>query len=113
MVFLGGTNPVDSELGQATVEVFSPVFEQAILELWSKKYAGRYQCDSTTIDIFVNFTKGSIEVSQMQFGNIDMIEFFYEFSGNPAVNRTDLISYIWPGIDDVTYRYFISRYWLS
>ena len=104
MVFTATTDlAVRGSLGGAVAEIFSPLFERAILELWNNKYAGRYKSDDATIDIFVNLTTRATQITLFQIGKINVLESLYLFNGGTEVNAT-LISYLWPGIDHSTFR---------
>lgn len=105
MAFTAGTAEVDTDAGQELNDLFAPLFEEALLELWNNKYGGRYQCDNAVIDISVNLVNGSIELTSMQIGQMDTLFYLYQFNGNMIGNRSDIISYLWPGIDDNTFRY--------
>jgi hypothetical protein len=104
MVFTAGTATIDTILGEQLNDLYAPLFEEAVLELWNSKYGGRYQSDGVTIDITVNFTTATIELTTMQIGQIDGINYLYQFEQNPSAERSDIISYLWPGIDDSSFR---------
>jgi|SRR5579862_3687926 len=105
MVFLASITPIDYDVGKTVNDWFAPCFEQAILEAWNDKYGGQYRSKDATIDISVNFTSATIELSQLEIGKVDALEYLYHFQGNKAGNRSDIVSYLWPGIDDNTFRY--------
>lgn len=85
-------------------KLFGPVFENAVLQAWNASYGGTYVLNDTVIDIAVNLTDGTIELAQLQGQGIDALSHLGAASGIPLANRSDIVSYLWPGIDANTFR---------
>lgn len=85
-------------------KLFAPIFENAVLQQWNASYGGKYVMDNTVIDIAVNLTDATIELSQLQGQGIDALSYLGGVSGIPLANRSDILSYLWPGIDANTFR---------
>jgi hypothetical protein len=82
-------------------EVFAPVFELAVLELWNRKWGGKYQLNDALVEILVDFPTGSIQLARLQSEGVDWLVQATDLTGP----RNEIIAYLWPGIDDLTYRY--------
>jgi len=52
----------------------------------------------------VNYDTGSIELARLEKNGIDLLALYASFFGLVG-ERSDLISYMWPGNDDATWRY--------
>jgi hypothetical protein len=85
-------------------KLFAPIFENAVLQAWNTSYGGTYFLNDTVIDIAVNLTDGTIELAQLQGQGIDALSYLGAASGIPLANRSDIVSYLWPGIDANTFR---------
>jgi hypothetical protein len=83
-------------------ELFAPVFELAVLELWNQKWGGKYQLSDALVEILVDFPTGSIQLAQLESEGVDWLVQATGLTGP----RNEIIAYLWPGIDDVTYRYY-------
>ena len=93
--------------GQLALEahvLFAPVFEMAILELWADKWGGIYTLGDATVEIFVNYVNGTIELARLENNGIDFLLLCALLFGLPD-NRSDLFSYLWPGNDEFSWRY--------
>jgi hypothetical protein len=85
-------------------KLFAPIFENAVLQEWNVSYGGTYVQNNTVIDITVNLTDAIIELSQLQGQGIDALSYLGAATGIPLANRSDILSYLWPGIDANTFR---------
>jgi hypothetical protein len=85
-------------------KLFAPIFENAVLQEWNTSYGGTYVLNNTVIDIAVNLTDATIELSQLQGQGVDALSYLGAATGIPLANRSDLLSYLWPGIDGNTFR---------
>ena len=83
--------------------LFAEVFEMAILELWADKWAGIYSLGDATVQISVNFENGTIELVQLESNGTDWLSLYASFLNLPS-ERRDLISYLWPGNDEFSWR---------
>ena len=95
------------EMSDITVEahkLVAPIFENAILQEWNTSYGGTYILNNTVIDIAVDPTEATIELSRLKGQGVDALSYLGAASGIPLANRSDLISYLWPGIDENTFR---------
>jgi hypothetical protein len=75
-----------------------------ILQEWNTSSGGTYALNGTVIDIAVDLTEGTIELSQLQGQGVDALSYLGAASGIPLPNRSDILSYLWPGIDASTFR---------
>jgi hypothetical protein len=93
-------------------QLFAPVFEQANLDMFNATYGGHYvqnDTTNTTIDIVVDSTSGSITLDKLQGRGVDVLGQL-GLLGRGIQNRTNVLSYIWPGIDDKTFRYILELF---
>ena len=62
--------------------------------------------NDTVIDVAVDLTEATIELAELQGKGVDALgSLGYYDRGIPLANRTDVLSYLWPGIDADTFRY--------
>jgi hypothetical protein len=94
VVFTAGSVVERDTIAENAFDYFAPVFESAILELWGNKFAGRYKSDTAVMDIYVNSTSATIQVTLFQAGDVNLI----------APGSSNLGAYLWPGIDENTFR---------
>jgi hypothetical protein len=88
---------------------FAPVFEHANVDLFNTKYGGHYvqnDTTNTTIDIVVDPSSGSISLERLEGRGVDVLGRLASLSRG-IQNRTNVLSYLWPGIDDNTFRYHL------
>ena len=106
MVFdAGKTGGISTEIALGLNELFAPLFERAILEMWDAKWSGEYKpLDMAgSIEIRVNYVNGTIDLVTLDFGGIDVLLALGDTE--KTGRRVDIIAYLWPGRDDTTYRY--------
>jgi hypothetical protein len=94
---------VSPKIALGANEVFGPVFELAILESWNRKWGGKYQLNDALVEILVDFPTGSIQLTRLESEGVDWLVQATGLTGP----RNEIIAYLWPGIDDVTYRYYL------
>jgi hypothetical protein len=58
------------------------------------------------VEILVDFSTGSIQLARLESEGVDWIVQATGLTGP----RNEILAYLWPGIDDVTYRYLISSF---
>jgi len=85
-------------------KIFAPVFENIILQEWNTSYGGKYVTNDTIVDIAVNLTDATIELTQLEQTGVDALGSLGYYTGIPIANRSDILSYLWPGIDVNTFR---------
>lgn len=86
-------------------KLFAPIFENIVLQEWNASYGGKYVMNDTVVDVAVNLTDATIELAQLQGKGVDALGSLGYFGrGIPLANRTDVLSYLWPGIDANTFR---------
>jgi len=83
-------------------KIFAPVFENIILQEWNISYGGKYVTNDTIVDIAVNLTDATIELTQLERTGVDALGSLGYYTG--IANRSDILSYLWPGIDVNTFR---------
>jgi hypothetical protein len=109
VVFQTGTLDKSIDITVEAHRLFAPVFEQANLDLFNAKYGGHYvqnDTTNTTIDILVDPSSGSISLDRLEGRGVDVLGRFGLISRG-IQNRTNVLSYLWPGIDDNTFRYVL------
>lgn len=91
------------DIGVVANNLFAPVFEAAILELWNDRWGGTYQSDNATVEVVVDFPTGSIQLARLESEGNDWLAILGSYVDD-IQNREDLISYLWPGNDDSSWR---------
>ena len=84
-------------------ELYAPIFERAILEMWNEKWGGNYTLNDTVIELLVDFDNASIELARLEGNRIDVLGEFGQAYG--ITNRNDVLSYLWPGYNENSIRY--------
>jgi hypothetical protein len=94
---------VSPDIALEANNLFAPVFEAAILELWNNTWGGTYRLDNATVEIVVDFSTGSIQLARLESEGKDWLAILGS-NVDEIQNREDLISYLWPGNDDLSWR---------
>jgi hypothetical protein len=110
VVFQTGALDKSIDITMEAHRQFAPVFEQANLDLFNTKYGGHYvqnDTTNTTIDIVVDPSSGGISLNRLEGRGVDVLGRFGSISRG-IQNRRNILSDLWPGIDDNTFRYLLS-----
>jgi len=89
----------------AAHKIFAPIFENIVLQEWNSSYGGTYVMNNNTVvDVAVNLTDATIQLTQLEGNGVDALGSLAYNIGIPIANRSDVLSYLWPGIDANTFR---------
>ena len=72
--------------------------------MWNNSWGGTYRLNDATVEVVVHFATGSIQLARLESQGQDWLDIL----GSNAAgieNREDLISYLWPGNDEFSWRY--------
>jgi hypothetical protein len=94
---------VSTDISLSANELYAPIFEKAILEMWNNKWGGNYTLNDTAIELLVDFNAASIELMRLEGKGLDVLGKFGQAYG--ITNRMDVLSYLWPGYNENSMRY--------
>jgi hypothetical protein len=94
---------VSTNISLSANELYAPIFERAILEMWNNKWGGNYTLNNTVIELLVDFDNASIELARLEGKGFDVLGEFGQAYG--ITNRNDVLSYLWPGYNESSIRY--------
>lgn len=103
-MFTAGLTPLSGIVGTRANLLFAPVFEKAILEVWERKWGGVYTLGDAIVEIHVDYGKGGIELLRLETSEFDWLAIIGYYFG-PRCDRKNIVSYLWPGNDERTWRY--------
>jgi hypothetical protein len=103
VAFQTGSSDATMDITVAAHKLFAPIFENIVLDHWNSSYGGKYVSNNTLVEIDVNFKGGSIELAQLQGKGVDALGVLGS-TGRGITNRTDVLSYLWPGVHKNTFR---------
>jgi hypothetical protein len=103
--FGAGPIPIAPQFALQANLLFGPILELAILESWAREFAGIYTgADSAIVQISVNYTAGILELTRLESKGTDLLAVF-AFLFNVPAPRSELTFYLWPGNNELSWRY--------
>jgi len=100
----GSNSALYSDIAFEANLLYAPILERAILEIWNATWGGNYTLNDTHVELLVNFDDASIELSQLYGKGIDVLgDLGSVYFG--ITNRSNVLSYVWPGYNESSVRY--------
>jgi hypothetical protein len=103
VAFNAGKRAISPSFALEANVLFAPIFEAGVLELWNNRWGGKYTLNDAIVEIVVDFRSGSIQLARLESEGKDWLGIIAS-DLDRLTTRSDVISYLWPGSDDSSWR---------